>query len=635
MSKAQQTQLGALAIALLALGFIAAVMVSNTLLKGWRLDLTENKLYTISEGTRKVLADISEPINLYFFFSDEATEEVPFLRSYAFRIQEMLEEFVSAANGKLILSVVDPIPFSEEEDRASQFGLQSISLGTLSENVFLGLAATNSIGEQETIPFFQPAKESFLEYDLAKLIYSLARTDKTVIGLLSGVAMTVGFDPQTQQMREPWVVTNQARQLFEIRTLNSTLTEIDEEIDLLWLVQPKDLSDTALYAIDQFIMAGGNALIFVDPLAEIDMAAAGPNPQAMMPGGPSALQPLLDKWGVIFSPNQVVVDDQFALSVSGGFGQRPIRHLGLLGVDRTGLNAEDIITAELNSINVGTAGFFTLAEESRAQLAPLITSSANAATLPADRFRFLPDPQTLRDDFAPSGESYTIAARLEGELPSAFPDGPPPVPALDDAQADQPPAAAREHLAASAGAVGVILVADVDLLSDRLWVEVRRIFGQQIPSAFANNGDFVINALDNLTGSADLISIRSRASFARPFTTVEALRREADAKFRATEQRLEAQLDETEQRLGELQAARSDGNSLLLTPEQQAEVDRFIAERSRIRKELRAVRRDLDKDIERLGTRLKIINIALVPALITIAALVMLLLSRRRRGPAS
>ena len=632
MSRAQQTQLSTAALALLAVSFVAAVMVSNAVLKGLRLDLTESKLYTISEGTRSVLQSIDEPINLYLFFSDQGTEDVPFLRSYAFRIQEMLEEFANAADGKVVLSVVDPVPFSEEEDRASQYGLQSISLGTLSESVFLGLAGTNSVGDQETIPFFQPSKEAFLEYDLAKLIYSLARPDKTVIGLLSGVPMTVGFDPQTQQMREPWVVTAQARQLFEIRNLNSTLTEIDPEIDLLWLVQPKDLTDSALYAIDQFILGGGNALIFVDPLAEIDMAAAGANPQAMMAaGGPSALQPLLDKWGIRFTASQVVADDQYALAVSGGFGQRPIRHLGLLGVDSSGLNLEDVITADLNSVNLGSAGFFSMAEEASARLVPLITSSNNAGVLPTDRFRFLPDPATLRDDFAATGETYVLAARLEGELPSAFPDGPPPLPSTDD-EATAASTSVQEHLSESTGSVGVILVGDVDILSDRLWVQVQRIFGQQIPSPFANNGDFVINALDNLTGSAELISIRSRASFARPFTTVDELRREADAQFRATEERLTAELDETEQRLNDLQSARNDSNSLMLTPEQQQEVDRFIDQRSRIRKELRAVRRNLDRDIERLGTTLKVVNIGLVPLLITIFGVVMLFLKRRRRG---
>lgn len=616
------------ALAILAVGLVAAVVVSNTLLQGVRIDLTENNLYTISEGTENILESIEEPINLYFFFSDVGTADVAGLRTYANRVREMLTEFEAAAGGQLVVTEIDPQPFSEEEDRASQYGLQAVTLGPLSESIYFGLAGTNSVGDEETIAFFQPDKESFLEYDLAKLISALATPKKTTVGLVAGVSMTVGFDPQTQQMREPWVVTEQARQLFELRTLAAGFDRVEEDVDILWVVQPKALPPASVYAIDQFVLAGGKAIIFVDPLAEIDAAAQPGMPPGMAMAQGSDIPELFEAWGLEFSANEVVADDRYALTVRAGDG-RPVRHLGLIGIDAEAFDTEDVITATLSNMNFGVTGHFTTADDSPLTLEPLVTSSSEAALLPADRFRFLADPGTLADEFEPTGKRYVLAARASGELQTAFPDGPPPVEPTDDGV---PTAPRAEHLAASTAPANLILVGDVDVLSDRLWVQVQNFFGQRIPTAFANNGDFAINALENFSGSADLIRIRSRATAARPFTTVEALRREADAQFRTTEQQLQAELSDTEARLEELQSARADdATALFLSAEQQAELDRFIDRRTEIRQELRAVQRNLNRDIENLGTRLKVMNIGLMPLLVIIAGVV-ILLGRRSRA---
>jgi ABC-type uncharacterized transport system involved in gliding motility auxiliary subunit len=351
MTTRQQRTIGLTALLLLALGFLAALVASNTLLRGMRIDLTENKLYTISAGTRRVLQGIDEPINLYYFFSDRDTADIPFLRTYATRVREMLEEFATQSDGKLILQVIDPLPFSEDEDRATQFGLQPVNLGALGESIFFGLAGTNSVGGEQTIGFFQPDKEAFLEYDLARLVYSLANPDKPVVGLLSGVSMTAGFDPQLQRVTEPWVITTQAQQLFDIRNLTPDQTVIDPEIDILWIVHPQNLSPSLVYAIDQFVLRGGRALIFVDPFAEIDMANADPTGMAM--GSASNLAQLFDAWGIEFSADDVVADNRLALSVGGGFGARPMRHIGLLGLNADSIDAEDVVTSGLTSINVG------------------------------------------------------------------------------------------------------------------------------------------------------------------------------------------------------------------------------------------------------------------------------------------
>jgi ABC-type uncharacterized transport system involved in gliding motility auxiliary subunit len=292
------------------------------------------------------------------------------------------------------------------------------------------------------------------------------------------------------------------------------------------------------------------------------------------------------------------------------------------------MSQEDPITSGLGSVNVGVAGYFELAEGATAKLTPLLSSSVESEAMPADRFQFLPDPSELLNNFTPSGREYVLAARLEGALTSAFPNG---APTNEDREAPVDAALAAAHIASTENA-NLVLVGDVDILSDRLWVQTQNFLGQRLVTAFANNGDFVINALDNLSGSAALIGLRSRATYTRPFIRVEELRRRADLEFRETEERLEAELTQTEQRLGELQAARSDGNSLLMSPEQQAEIQRFLDEQVRIRQELRAVRRNLDADIDRLGTWLKVVNTVLVPLVLTILALGVVVVRWRRKA---
>lgn len=634
MSTASQRNISTSSLLLLALAFIAAIIISNQLFGGWRIDLTDNRLYTLSDGTEQILENLEEPINLYFYYSDKATENAPTIRSYANRVREMLDEFRLAANGNINLFVIDPLPFSEDEDRAAQFGLQGVSIAGSPDAVYMGLAGTDSIDNEEIIPFFQLDKEQFLEYDIAKLVSTLANPERKVIGLISGAPMSGSFDPQTQQMIPAWVIYEQVQQLFELRDLGADIDVVDDDVSMLWIVQPKSLSNSMLYAIDQFILKGGTAMIFVDPLAESDPAAPI---QGMPPGMPpqgqnSDLPTLFGAWGLQFSPNDVVADAQLALPVSAGPAGRQMRHPGLLGITEAQLNSDDVITADLNTINVGVAGHLSIAEGSAATMEPLISSGTASGIVAASRFSFLQDPSSLLDGFIPSGETYVIAARISGSLPSAFPDGPPAtgVSPEDDSESAEPDTAG--HLSQSTDSVNMIVVADVDILSDRLWVQQQNFLGQRIANAFASNGAFVVNALESLLGSAELIAVRSRATYSRPFTKVEELRVEAEAEYRETEQRLQNELAETERRLGELQSSREDTGNILMSPEQQTEVDRFIDQRAAIRKELRAVQRNLDKNIEQLGTRLKIINTALVPTLLTVFVLFAVWRRSRREG---
>jgi ABC-type uncharacterized transport system involved in gliding motility auxiliary subunit len=361
-------------------------------------------------------------------------------------------------------------------------------------------------------------------------------------------------------------------------------------------------------------------------MASIDAGPTPGMPQGMPAVGQGSNLPLLfEGWGVEFTSEEVVTDAKLALPISNPLGGPPIRHYGYLGITADGMSRDDITTAELGTINLALAGNVQLAQESAATIEPLLKSSTSSMLMPASRFSFLPDPRSLQDGFVPVGEPLTVAARIGGTLASAFPDGPPDSGDNPDGYTDESTA----HMTESTEPVNLVIVADVDMLGDSLWVQVQRFFGQQIASAFASNGAFVANALESLAGDANLVSVRSRGSFSRPFTKVDELRVRAEAQFRETEQRLQRELADTERRLGELQASREDSGSLLLTPEQQAEIDRFIDQRASIRKELRAVQRGLDEDIDNLGTLLKVINIGLVPLLITVG--VLFVLWRRRR----
>ncbi len=605
------------ALAVLAVLFVAVILISNRVFRGAQLDLTQNHLYTLSSGTKNILADIGEPIHLYLFWSDKETRDVPQLRVYAQRVRELLEEMASRAHGKIQLEVIDPQPFSEDEDRATGYGLQAVPTGENGDKIFLGLAGTNSTNGKSVIPFLQPNKEAFLEYDVAKLIHELSVTKKLVVGLVSGLPMGQGFDAATRSLRDPWAVDQQLTQQFDVRQLNAaSLKSIDKDIDVLALVQPKNLSDDAQYAIDQFVMRGGHLLVFVDPNAEADTTGEDPqNPQAAMLADKSSDLPKLFKaWGVDYDPHKVVLDRQHALQISVRQGAPPVADPAILGFTKTDLNAKDVVTANLDTINMSSVGYFSLAKDSKYTLTPLIQTSDDAMSVPSERVKFLPDPCLLLVGFQPTHVRYVVAGRLEGDFTSAFPD-------RKDAG----------HLAQAKTKGEIILVADTDMLTDRLWVQVQPFFGQKLMNAFANNGDFFLNAVDNLTGSSDLISIRGRATSQRPFTVVEDMKRAAQENFRGKEQELQQQLSDTERKLTELQSGKAKGSELILSPEQQNELQSFLDKKVEIRKQLRQVRRDLDKDIDALGTRLKFIDIALMPILITLVALLFAYWKRRRR----
>lgn len=598
----------------LLLAFIAFNISTGTLLPGARLDLTDQKLYTISDGTRQILKDLDEPVTLYFFFSEGASKDLVVLRNYARRVEEMLREYERVADGKLQLHIIDPQPFSEAEDRAAEFGLQAVPLSQTGEQLYFGLAGTNELAQREVIPFFALEQEGLLEYELSRLINGLAQVEKPQIGLISGLPIAGGMDPMSGQPAAPWVVYEQLQQVFDVQELEADIDAVPADIDVLLLVHPKMLSEAALFAIDQFVLRGGKLLAFIDPLAETDRSMEAMM-DGMADGKASDLAPLLSAWGVGYDPEQVVLDSRLGMSVSRGQGQLPARHIGWLEVEKQFMSAEDTVTVPLQLLTVATAGALLPMEGAPTEFLPLLSSSERSALVSSSRFGNLQDPEDLLRGFKSDEHVYHFAARLQGPASTAYPDG------LEG----------QEPELTEAANINVLLVADTDLLTDRMWVQVQDFFGQRIPQPWADNGGLLINALDNLSGSEALISVRSRGDFSRPFTVVEDLQRQAESRYRASELRLQQQLEQTEQRLLELQQGQDPSQLTELSAEQEAEIQRFLDEKLEIRKQLRDVRYELNADIERLGTQLKVINIALVPALLTLGVLLWWLVGRVRR----
>lgn len=588
------------------IGFALVLMISNGLFKGLRVDLTEQKIYSLSEGTQRILANLEQPVALTLYYSDKASEDLTALRVYAKRVTELLEEYVILAEGNLTLEIIDPEPFSEAEDKAAEFGLQAVPIAT-GNDVYFGMTAKNEKGDDAIISFFQPDKEAFLEYEVTELIYRLSKPSRAIVGLASTLDLRGGFDMQRGGQTPPWMIYEELDQLYDLRWVDETLETIEKDIELLILVQPKQLDETALYQLEQFVLNGGKLLVFVDPKAESSTS------DPMMGGGEgldNSLAPLFDAWGLQFMPDQIVVDGSYGLTVSMGQGRPPMRHAGLLGVQPDGLNPNEIALAELETINMASAGVLQADADATTTFDALIWSSTYAQLMDVNAYNLIQDPSELVRNLKPTGESYTLAARLSGPATAAM---------------TKPEGVEGTALEGSDN-INVMVVADTDLLTDRLWVQVQNFFGQRIAQPWADNGSLANNMVEQYLGSSDLISIRSRGRFVRPFEVVQDLQQGAEAEYLENERALQSELEQTEAKMAELEQAR-DKDSLTLSPEQEATLYAFQKEKLEIRKALRDVRHELDKEIEGLGSMLKVLNIAVAPLLLT---LLMVLLAYRR-----
>lgn len=627
-----------------ALGLGAVILLSVNLiagigLKNWKTDLTEDRLFTISDGTKQILRAIDEPITARLYFSRRLGESAPETARYFDRVRALFEQYRDISGGKLELAILDPEPFSDAEDRAVAAGLRGLRLNAEGETGYFGLVASNAVDGQETIPFFASDREAFLEYDVTKLIHTLANPKKRVVGLMTGLPLDGGEidTPAGKRPQQPWLIMSQIREFFEVRTIPETVTSIPADIDVLMVAQPKGLTEQGAYAIDQYALKGGKVVIFIDPVPESAQLAMIQNQGE----GRKHLSKMLEGWGVKFDGTEVAADIRNARRVQfrGREGEMVTEFVAWLTLGKDAINTKDVLSAGVDVLNLASAGHFVLADGAKLDLQPILQTSADAAIVPSSKMGFGADPVALLREYKPGGKRLTLAARAGGEVSSAFPNGKPgakpaePASAAekgadakaDDKKADAKPADAakaagpdKDHVAS--GRLNAILVADTDILADQFWVDRREMLGQEMITPQAHNAAFVVGALENLSGSDALIALRGRGVNERPFTWVEELRRSAERRFREQESQLEARLQKTQDELAKLQAT-GDGGNVVLTEKEQKAIESFRADMLQTRRELREVKRELRRDIDTLDGWLKFANIALVPLLVIGAGL--------------
>lgn len=635
MDKIRNADRAALAwgtVALSIVFFLAFNALVNTVFTSTRLDLTEDQLFTLSDGTRDVLANLEEPIDLRFYYSEKFDEIGPDIARHSDRVRELLDEYERLSGGKVRIEIFDPQPFSTEEDLAVSDGLQGLPFDQSGARAYFGVSGTNSTDDVDAIGYLAPERSPFLEHDLTRLISNLADPEKPVVALLTDLPMQGNqFDQYT-----PWLATDGMRQFFDVKFLTKDSTELPEDVAVLVIAGAHTIQDELLYEMDQYVVNGGHVLAFADPFAE-SMALAGPAAGQLPPPGvgQAAIEPLLNAWGVVVERGDFVGNLDDAIRV--GFpnpetGQQvAVDYVAWLDLQGDRFSKEDAITTQLQRIVMSSSGAFMTGDGADTTLEPLIFTTPNSDLMSAFDIAQQPNPIALRDKFESEDTVFNLAVRVIGTVNSAFPDGPPEaaLEAIED-EADKD-AVRAAHKSEAGGPANIILVGDVDMLADQNWAQVRDVAGERVAIPTANNADFFINAIDNLRGSQGLVSLRGRGLTIRPFTVIEDMRQEADVKFRDKEQELLGRIAEMEQTIEQLQ--REEQNTgVLLTSQQQTEIDNFRTEMLAQRKELRDVQRSLRENVENLQREVRLINIWAVPILVALLAIILAVVRRMRRA---
>jgi ABC-type uncharacterized transport system involved in gliding motility auxiliary subunit len=625
LSKVERSVLTALAIFLSIVLFLSVNVFSALSFGSVRSDLTQGKLFTLTQSTINVLRNIDESITLRLFQSTALLKMASGINIYSDRVQELLRTYQELSGGRVRIEIIDPIPFSPEEDRALQFQLRSFNLTQAGEQGYFGLVGTNSVDDVQVISFLDPVREQFLEYDLTRMVANLARPNRPVVGVIDGI----GAMGQEGNQLPPYAVIRQMQTTYDVRPLKYNANVIPPTADVLMVIHPAGLTARTRYAIEQYALAGGPVLIFVDPFAEASPTDPQNRMNYLFPT--SELSELFERWGIQMATNKVAADRTMALRVSGFGGPTRVvvDYVPWLQVRPENFNAEDAVTAQLRIMRITSGGSLQETGIDGVRVTPLIQTTRDSMLIDTTTIRRRDDPSRLLENFEPSGVRQNIAVRISGRARTAFDK--PPEQNTDDAQQNANAPRPPEPPQISSGNINVIVVADVDMLTDP---HVVNQAGQPVSS----NGDFVVNAVENLAGGGALIGLRGRGLSHRPFTTVERIEDAARSKYFAKEKQLEAELAETQNQLARLQALNRDDIAFeLLSQDEQRRIIEFKKRMLTIRQELRDVRQALNADIERLKTRLQFANIALVPILVVAFGMVAASWrrARLRRGRAS
>jgi len=628
-----------IAIGLAAIMLLSVNLISSKIFRSSSMDLTESALYTISASTKRSLAEIGEPIDVRVYFSEQLGEAAPLYKRYFDRVRGLLEQYSNISGGQLRVSFIEPEPFSDAEDRAVAAGLQGIRLNEAGDQGFFGLVATNSTDQQEIVPFFAPQRERYLEYDMTKLVHKLSVPKKLVIGVMSGLPVMGGMSPprfpgQQPQPLPKWIIMEQIEEFFELKQLAPTAKDIPVDVDVLLLIQPAGLSEETTYAIDQFALSGKAVLAFIDPVPDIGRAL---NPMA----GGATLDPqiakLLGAWGVKIDAGKVAGDIRMARRVQTG-GPQPLvtEYVTWLAVKEPFIADDDVISDGVKIINLSSTGFLEQAEKAATKLQPLLQTTSDAMEIPASRLLGQPDPVGLLRSYRAGGKQLTLAARLTGEIKTAFPDGKPKPPGKTDKAEDTDKASDKAEKKSTTlttqlktGKLNAVIVADSDLLYNDFWVQVGQIFGRQLQQPIASNAVFVINALENLSGGAALSGLGGRGVDERRFVTVDEIRRQAERRYREKAEQLKSKLQELAAKLSKVEQRNKDGG-LALSEEDKRAIEEFRGEMVKTRKELRDLQHAMRGEIESLEGWLKFINIAVVPLLFGFGGMAFAAMRRRK-----
>ena len=622
--------LAAMGVALIAFNVITSAVKE-------RVDLTKEKAYTLSPGTKAILHKLDTPVKVRFYCtqSENATPETVFLKGYAKRVEDLLAEYKQVAGSKLIIERYDPQPDSDAEDSARLDGIEGQTLSN-GEKFYLGLAVS-LLDEKQAIPFLAPNRERLLEYDVSRAVSRAVTPDKPVVGIMTplpvfGMPANPMMMRMGQQGQEPWVLVNELKNDFNVRRVGMEVDKIDDDLKVLLLIHPREISDKAQYAVDQFIMRGGKLLAFLDPLPLVD-AREQNQMLGSIPNSGSSMEKLLKTWGISFDTSKVVADLNFKMKV-GGRNNQPQDAPAFLSVTTEGINNDDIVTSQIDNIWLPFAGAFSGTPVQGLKETVLLKSTTQSQLV--DGFMANLSGENIIKEFKPSGTAYALAIRLTGKFKTAFPNGKPEEKKDEDKkEGDKKDEKAAEKkpddsLKETKQDNVVILVGDADMLYDHFALrQMQSPFGA-LSMAMNGNLNFAQNAIEQLAGDSNLISVRSRATQNRPFTLVKKMQAQAEENYRSKIKDLEDSLAETQRRLNELQQKKEKGQRFILSPEQQAEVENFRKTEAQVKIKLKEERKKLRRDIDSLENRLKWFNIAAMPLVVSASGLTLAFYKRKR-----
>jgi len=604
-----------------------------------RADLTKEKAFTLSDGTRAILKKIDTPVKIRFYCTraETATPETVFLRNYAQQVEDLLDEFKQYAGGKLSIQKFNPMPDSDAEDSAKLDGIEGHPVSADGEPFYLGLAV-NMLDETVPVPFLSPSRERMLEYDVARAISQVITPQKAVVGVMSGLPVFGEFNPMMMRMgqrgQEPWILINELKGDFTVKEVSLGVDKIDDEIKALVVIYPRDISDGAQYAIDQFLLRGGKLVAFLDPLSIADNRNSNPsNPlQGAMSSG-ATMDKLLKAWGLEFDVSKAVADMTFKTAIRGQDG-RPQQAAAVLSLTKDAMNGDDPLTGQLDNLLLPYPGVITGTPAAGLKETVLLKTTRNSQLIDKIMAQFGGGEK----DFKASDKEYALAVRLTGKFKTAFPDGKPgektaekkddgEKKAGEEKKTDSKP---DNSLKESTSDGVVVLVGDSDMIYDPVCVQVQNVFGQKIVIPQNGNLNFAQSIVEQLAGDSNLIGVRSRATLNRPFTVVKRMEERAQEASRNKIKELEASLSEAQQKLNELQRVKEGSQRFVLSTEQQQEIARFRQKEGEVKKQLKEERKKLRRDIDSLENRLRWINIAAMPLVVSVSGIALAVYKRKR-----